>query len=110
MKKTLTLEAIDPVDLYGPNNRNLNAFHVAVTLKRGLSRVAGRRDKNKRAADVSGFSECANKKAGHYLQGHILERRGRPVPEFKNAQCVACRYDRCGTSRERLHGIRASAV
>lgn len=26
MKKTLTLEAIDPVDLYGPNNRNLNAF------------------------------------------------------------------------------------
>ena len=26
MKKTLKLEAIDPVDLYGPANRNLNAF------------------------------------------------------------------------------------
>ena len=26
MKKTLTLEAIDPVELYGPANRNLNAF------------------------------------------------------------------------------------
>ena len=26
MKKTIQLEAIDPVDLWGPANRNFNAF------------------------------------------------------------------------------------
>ena len=70
-------------------NFDLNAVEVGVARQCGLAGVAGGRDKDAGRLGATEHLLRLDQQLRHELQGIVLERAGRVVPQFEGVQAVA---------------------
>ena len=77
----------------GIEHKNFRAVHVAEALKRGLARIAGRRNEDADSLLLAGLLERSRQQIRQHLQRHILKRARRTMPEFLNIGVFRQLYD-----------------